>query len=64
MYVPKPAAAEEEVRRVLTATGRRAATSDALGLTASSKQQRVECESEQSHREHGTNKAARREVSY
>jgi hypothetical protein len=49
----------------LTATVRRAATSDALGLTASSiKEQRGMHASEQSYREHGTNKAARREVSY
>lgn len=35
MYVPKAPSAEEEeeARTVLTATGRRAATSDALGLT-------------------------------
>lgn len=39
MYVPKAPSADEEARTVLTATGRRAATSDALGLTltASSK---------------------------
>ena len=57
MYVPKPAE-EEEVRRVLTATVRRAATSDALGLTASSRN--VWNASEQSYREHGTKKVARR----
>jgi len=57
VYVPKPAE-EEEVRRVLIATGRRAATSDDLGLTASSsKEQRGMHASEQRYREHGTNKS-------
>lgn len=72
MHVPKPPAAseEEEVRRVLTATGRRAATSDALGLTAGIiKQQRGMHASEQSraeqrYRKHGMERIIKPKLSW